>query len=388
MGVEPASGLDVSIFEAVLACGQTEAKVALVRQLVGLFADPEASVLEKDQVLPILVKAASDDDIVVRQVLAEELLTVENLHPDLFFAIVADEESVSIPFLSNLPAISSWHMLTILRVGDDPRQQVIAERPDLTADARAYIVKAGGIAAVCAMLGNPAVTLSAAELRSLYARLGQSEAVVERLLALASLPADIRIRQAKKTAIRMRQLLAERGWLAANDAADLVADAEELAVLRVISATKGAEQQEAMAYLAQNSMLTPSLVMRAACLGDLSALAAAISHLSGQATSRVIDFMLARGGSGIRSLVNRTGLPTSCHLLISAAADVLCEYRNLDVVPEPESYGRRLLEVLMMQFGALPVKDQARQIELVGRFADERVRKIARQIKIDMLRAA
>jgi hypothetical protein len=42
----------------------------------------------------------------------------------------------------------------------------------------------------------------------------------------------------------------------------------------------------------------------------------------------------------------------------------------------------------MMQSGALPLQDQARQIEFVGRFADPKVRKIARQIKIDMLRAA
>ncbi len=388
MRLESSSGLDVSIFEAVLACGQAEARIALVRQLAGLLADPEAAAIEKEQVLPVLIKATVDGDAEVRRALADELLTIENLHPDLLFAVVADEDAIAIPFLEELPSLSAWHMLTILRVGDDARQGAVAGRPDLPAETKAYIVKSGSVAAVIAVLGNPTVKISAADLRAIYARLGQSEDVVEVLLALSHLPPDIRIRQAKKTAIRMRQIMAERGWLAANDAADLVADAEEKAVLQVISEATGNDQQEALTYLAQNNMLTPSLVMRAACIGDVAAFAATLSHLTGQTAPRITDFILGRGGAGIRSLLNRSGLPGPCYVLLMAAADVACEFHNLEIASEPESFGRRLLEVLMMQFGALPVQDQARQIEFVGRFADPKVRKIARQIKIDMLRAA
>lgn len=388
MRTESSPGLDVSILEAVLACGQVEARIALARQLAGLLADAEAPANEKEQIIPILIKATADADIAVRKVLAEELLSVEDLHADLLFAVVADDDEIAVPFLTDLPALSGWHMLTILRVGDDARQRAVAGRPDLAAETRSYIVKSGGAAAVVAFLGNPATKASAAELRSIYGRLGQSEEVAEAMLALPDLPPDIRIRQAKKTAIRMRQLMAERGWLAANDAADIVADSEEAAVLRVVSEATGSGQQEAVSFLAQNNMLTPSLVMRAACLGDIAAVAALTSHLTGQTAPRITDFIFGRGGAGIRSLLNRSGLPSPCHFLIAAAADVACEFRHLEISADTENFGRRLLEVLMMQFGALPLQEQARQIEFVGRFADARVRKIARQIKIDMLRAA
>lgn len=388
MRLESSSGLDVGIFEAVLACGQVEARIALVRQLAGLLADPDAAAIEKEQVLPVLIMATADSDAEVRKALADELLTIEDLHPDLLFAVVADEDSIAIPFLEELPSLSAWHMLTVLRVGDEARQSAVAGRRDLSAETKAYIVKSGSVAAVVAYLANPAVKTSAADLRAIYARLGQSEEVVEALLVLPYLPSDIRIRQVKKSAIRMRQVMAERGWLAANDAADLVADAEERALLQIIARATGGDQQEALAFLAQNSMLTPSLVMRAACIGDVVALAAALSHLTGQTVPRITDFILGRGGSGIRSLLNRSGLPGPCHVLLMAAADVACEFRNLEIAPEQEPFGRRLLEVLMMQSGALPLQDQARQIEFVGRFADPKVRKIARQIKIDMLRAA
>lgn len=388
MRLESSSGLDISIFEAVLACGQAEARIALVRQLAGLLADPDAAAIEKEQVLPVLIMATADSDAEVRRALADELLTIEDLHPDLLFAVVADEDAIAIPFLEELPSLSAWHMLTVLRVGDEARQGAVAGRPDLSAETKAYIVKSGSVAAVVAYLANPAIKAGAADLRAIYARLGQSEEIVEALLSLPHLPPDIRIRQVKKSAIRMRQMMAERGWLAANDAADLVADAEERALLQIIARATGYDQQEALAFLAQNNMLTPSLVMRAACIGDIAAFAATLSHLTGQTAPRITDFMLGRGGTGIRSLLNRSGLPGPCHILLMAAADVACEFRNLEIAPEPEPFGRRLLEVLMMQSGALPLQDQARQIEFVGRFADPKVRKIARQIKIDMLRAA
>lgn len=388
MRVESSTGLDVSVFEAVLACGKVEARVALARQLASLLADREAPSMEREQVLPVLLKLAADEDASVRHALAAELVSVEGLHGDLLFAIVADDDAIAIPFLKQTPSLSGWHMMAVLRVGDDGRQRAVAGRHDIAAEARAYILKAGRIPAVSALLANSSQTFKPEELRSIYARLGQSGEVTEMLLAQPNVPADVRILQARKTAVRMRQLMAERNWLAANDAADLVADSEDAAILKVVAACQGYEQQAAVTFLAQSNMLTPSLILHAACLGDIVPVAAFLSHLTGQTAPRITDFIMGRGGAGIRSLLARSGLPAPCHGLIAAAADVAAEFHNLGVTPDADGFGRRLLEMLMMQFGAMPMQEQARLIEFVCRFADPKVRKIARQLKIDMLRAA
>lgn len=388
MRLESHSGLDVGVLEAVLECGQVDARQALARQLSGLLADPEASTVEKEQVLPIVLKLAADPEMSVRQIISENVSAITPLNADLIFAIVADEDAIAVPFLKDTPSLSGWHMMAILRVGDDVRQHTIAQRADLTADARNYIIKSGGVAAVCALLSNNGMKFSANELRMIYTRLGQSGEVVEKLLAQPLLPPDVRIMQAKKTAVRMRQLMAERGWLAANDAADLVADSEDVAILKVVAESGPQDQVAAVAFLAQNNMLTPSLVIRAACLGDVPSVSAFLSHLTGQTATRIAEFILGRGGMGIRSLLTRSGLPAPCRVLIAAFADAAAEFRNLGMAADADAFGRRLLEVLMMHFGAMPMQEQAKQIEFVSRFAEPKVRKIARQLKIDMLRAA
>jgi uncharacterized protein (DUF2336 family) len=388
MRLETEAGLDVTVLEAVLECGQAEARQALARQLVALVADPDTAAIERDQVVPILMKLAVDVERTVRVVLVDELSSVENLNQDLIFAVIADEDAIALPFLATTPSLNSWHMQAILRVGDEARQRTVASRADISVEAVAFIVRAGSTTAVAALLNNAKAKLSPADLNQIYTRLGQSGDVVDRLLERENLPIDIRITQAKRAAVRMRQLMAERGWMPANDANDLVADAEEGAVMHVLKQAAMAERSFGMQFLASQNMLTPSLIVRAACLGHIDVVAAALGHLSGQLPERVYDQMVIRGAAGVKSMLNRSMLPTGCHAIISCASEVAAQAREEDVRLNADNFGRRLLEVLMLQFGGLGVRDQAKLMDYVGRFADDKVRKIAKKLKSDMLRAA
>jgi uncharacterized protein (DUF2336 family) len=388
MRAEAEQGLDVTVFEAVLQCDKAEARQVLARQLAGLAADAETSALEQEQILPILLKLAADTERKVRGALVGELLAAERLPDDLIFAIIADEDRHALAFLASSPALNAWHMQAILRVGDEGRQKTIASRADLSAEAVLYVVRAGTAAAVAALLNNAHVELRPQDLHLIYGRLPQAPDVVERLLARADLPLDIRITQARRAAVRMRQMMAERGWMPANDANEVVADAEEGAVLQVLRNATDDERSFAMQFLASQNMLTPSLIVRAACLGDVAVVASALGHLGGQKADRVVSLMLSRGGSAMKSLLNRSMLPTACHAIIACASDVAAQARMEDVVLDADGFGRRLLEVLMMQFGALAPRDQAKLMDYVGRFADDKVRKIAKKLKTDILRAA
>lgn len=388
MRAETETGLDVTVFEAVLQCDKAEARQVLARQLAGLAADPDTSALEQEQILPILLKLSADKDRRVRAALVSEVVHADKLPDDLIFAITADEDRHALAFLAASPALNAWHMQAILRVGDDGRQKTIAGRADLSPEAVLYIVRAGTAAAVAALLGNVHVDVKPQDLHLIYGRLPQAPEVVERLLARADLPLDIRITQARRAAVRMRQMMAERGWMPANDASELVADAEENAVLAVLRGGNDDERSFAMQFLASQNMLTPSLIVRAACLGDMPVVASALGHLGGQKADKVLGVMVARGGVAMKSLLNRSMLPTGCHAIIACASDVTAQARLEDVELDADGFGRRLLEVLMMQFGALASRDQAKLMDYVGRFADDKVRKIAKKLKADMLRAA
>lgn len=386
MLVESVTGLDITVLEAVIDTGGVSARIALARQLCTLIADEDTPDGERESVLPIMMKLAVDEERAVRAVMADELSSIPTVHPDLLFCIIAGEDELALPFLKITPALNPWQMVAVLRVGDEARQCTVASRYDITEEAAAYIIKSSPVAVVLALLDNEAVALDTADMRALYVRLGQSGDLVDRLLALPDLPLDIRIVQAKRAATRMRQLMAERSWLPANDASELVSDAEDGAVLTVLTNAPVEELLRGINFLAAKNLLTPALIIRAACLGEMRVVEASLAHLSGYSPQRAAGLMYSRGG--MKSLHSKCGLPPSCTGILQAFADVVVEARAESLNLGRDNFGRRLLEALMTRYENLSPLDRAKQIEYVGRFADERVRKIARQLKADLQRAA
>ncbi len=165
MHLEFEHSLDVAVLEAVLDTGDVEARMTLARQVCGLIAAEDTPAGERTIVLPVLLKLAVDEARAVRQVMAEELLGVRDVHADLLFSMVAAEDDVALPFLRSTPALNPWHMMAILRVGDEPRKITIASRPDITAEAAAAIVKTGTLAVVLALIDNDAVPLEEPDLQ-------------------------------------------------------------------------------------------------------------------------------------------------------------------------------------------------------------------------------
>ena len=93
-------------------------------------------------------------------------------------------------------------------------------------------------------------------------------------------------------------------------------------------------------------------------------------------------------GGSFKSLHGRSGLPQSCFGILQAACDVAREEREEGIELGREAFGRRLIENLMTRYETMPLKERAKHLEVVGRFAEDRVRLIARRLKADLVRAA
>ena len=382
------TGLDVSVLEAVLDSGDTETRTALAIQLAQLLADAETPAIERQQVVPILLKLSVDPTRDVRMVLAEELTNEAQLDGDVVFSILADDDDIALPFLAVTPSLTARHMMAVLRVGDECRQVTVVSRSDLTEEAATHAIHSSSLPVVLALFENSHVAFENSDYHALYKRFGHSELLVEKLLTKADLPLDIRITQARRTASRLRQLVLEKSWVPAHDLTEVVADAEDTAVLQVLIEASAEERVGAMNFLASKNMLTPALILRAATQGEMRVVEAGLAHLTGQSTARIAAVIGSDAAIGFKGLFKKSGLPQSCYGILKASCEVYAEAREEGLPLRSDEFGRRVLEALMTRFEYLGPADKARQIEYLGRYADERVRKVARRIKADVLRAA
>jgi len=339
-------------------------------------------------VAPVLLRIASDDDKAVRRVLAEEFVTSTRINVDLAFSIIADDDDIALPFLAATRSMSAAQFYIIAKVGDEARQKVIVSRADVPAEVAELIVAQGNIEACMALLDNPAVVLEEMDFQVLYKRFGNNQEIVERLLARPNIPADIRITHARRTAARMRQMMAERGWIAANDASELCADAEDNAVMRVLVESDEKARAKALAFMASKNLLTPAFVVRCAALGQMSVVEAALAHLTGFTPQRTAQQMYDRHPASFKALFRRSGLPNSCQGMLRAACDVVIDTREEGLEISSTEFGARVLEALMTRYEAMTPQERAKQIEYLGRFGEEKIRKVAKRLKADLVRAA
>jgi uncharacterized protein (DUF2336 family) len=385
---EPKPGLDTSVFLDVIENGDAMARTKLAIQLSALMCDGGTSKGDAAQVVPVVLKLSVDPVKEVRRTLVNGLVGLVNLHADILFSIIADDDDMALPFLAATPSLNPWHMLAVLRVGDVERQQTVVLRSDLSKEALAYAVKSAPLEVCLRLFENSALHFDDRAYHMLYTRFGQVVEMVELLLSRPNLPLDIRILQAKRASNRMQQLMAERGWMADNDASELVADAEETAILRILVEASNEELARAIPFLVSKKMLTPSIILRAAAIGEMKMVQWSLAHLSGMSLPRTMELMSSRSFMGLKSLHSKSGLPQSCYGLLMAACDVMKDAKEEGLPLDPESFGRRLIEALMTRYENMQSAERSKNLEFIGRFAEDRVRKIAKRLRADMVRAA
>ena len=383
---EPTFGLDIQVFMDVIACGDAARRTSLALQIARFMADPATPPGEREQVMPTARRLAADPDMAVRCAFAEELARFATLDADLFFTVASDDDEISLPFLAASPALDSLRALAVLRAGGESRQAVIALRADLSDEVIDAITREMSLAVNALLLENAEARLGPVHYRTLYQRFGAEQEMLDRLLARPGLPPVIRIAQARRAATNLHALVTERSWFAGGRAAEMVAEAEERATLEILATATPFDLPAAVAFLMDNDLLTPSLIVHAACHGAMHVVAECLAALSGLPLRRVEDQMLQRGR--YRALHGRCGLPASCYWTLQAACDVAADAREDEIDLSAEEFGARIIELLLTRYEAIPADEQPRNLDYVGRYAAENTRHLAALIRSDLQRAA
>jgi uncharacterized protein (DUF2336 family) len=167
----------------------------------------------------------------------------------------------------------------------------------------------------------------------------------------------------------------------------MIADAEETATLQVLAQAYEAELDRVMAFLLNRNMLTPSLLLRAAVVGETRVIERAIAQLSGVPLRRV-QGLLYDHRSISRALFNRCGLPQDCIDMIQAAVQVERDIRQSGKNVSSDVFGARVVETIMTRFTRLSIARKLKLISYVENFGTDHPRAVAAKLKLSLNRAA
>ncbi len=388
MSKKKQQSLDVTVLNEVVGTGSVEQRTALARQLAELLSDPQTPSEETAAIVPVVVALAVDPVVSVRKHLAGQLVRLGRLHADIVFAIVADVDEVALDFLRKTPSLDTGRMVAVLKAGDFARQEVIAMRGDIGIAAVTEITERGTAELAACLLDNACAPVSSAHCRRLYVRFADEPAVVDRLLERRDLPLEIRLMHAKRTANRVYSLMSQRGWMAANDAEEVVISAEEGTFLRLLEQAEDHELDRVIPFMCEKQFLTPSIILRAACAGELQIVERSLAYLASIPVKRIHGLIYGSSTLSLKAVHKKSGLPPACYTILRAVFDIARDVRRTGKPVPREDFGRTLIETLMVRYDGIPGSEKTMLLGMIARFGDDRTRRIAKRLCENLSRAA
>lgn len=327
------------------ARAEVAAKVA--QQVGAATLTQEERVLAED-IVRVLTRDAA---VRVRQALAEQLKESRTVPHDVAVALALDVDSVSLPILTHSLVLSDDDLVEVIRCSGGAKQAAIAGRAHVSAAVAEAIVAADEPAALAALVANDGADLKEETLQRVLDRHGGDEQIKEPMARRAQLPVTVLERLVVAASAGIREILARRNDLPGHLASDLVLNTRERATASLLSPTSAAAEALQLAqHLHRSGRLTPSLIIRAICLGDLVFVEAAFGVLADIPVHNARLLMYDAGPLGFKAMFERCRLPMEFYELFRIGLHVAQQTDFDGGENDRERHRRRTLERILTQY--------------------------------------
>jgi uncharacterized protein (DUF2336 family) len=285
---------------------RTAAKVA------GQVADGGLSEAERALAFDILRHMAEDVSVRVREALAEGICRAPDLPRDLALKLARDVESVALPVLELATVFTEEDLVEVIGGGNEAKQLAIACRAEVPERVSAALAEAGSGAVVGALLGNGGAEIGEDGLGRILARFDTDPAIAGVMARRRSLPLAVAERLVTLVSDQLHEHLLLNHDLPLGTACDLILQARERALARIVDARdRRADRVEVTRLVGQlygQGRLTPELVLRLLCLGDMDFFEEALAHLAVVRRENAAVLIRDDGPLGLKSLCARAGI--------------------------------------------------------------------------------
>ncbi|CAO3458577.1 hypothetical protein [Azospirillum largimobile] len=342
----------------LLADPSPNSRTDLAAKLAQQFDSPELSQAEHKLAEDIIRLMVNDTVLRVRQTLAENLKSSPSLPRDVALSLARDVEAVAIPLLSVSTVLTPSDLVEIVRSGAEAKSTAIAQRPTVPAVVADALIESGSERAVAALVANEGAELGEQSLGRVIDRFGASEAVQDPLVHRSRLPITIAERLVAVVSERLRQHLVAHHELPAKVASELILQSRERATVALFTgeSDEGALDR-LVGQLARTGRLTPSLLLRSLCTGDIAFFEMAMSRMANVPLTNARLLIHDAGRLGLKSLYDKAKLPPALLPACRIAIDVLKETPYDGEPGDRERHRRRVIERILTQYEDLAPED-------------------------------
>ncbi len=377
MSAESIDNYEIACLEVSIENASPEKRIAAAEAIVSLLQSSSLPEDGQTTLSNLLLKLTVDPVRVVRKKVIDLISDLRGLSEDLVFSIISDDDEFALPFLARTKSLNKRMMIAIAKVGDAARKTVVAARGDCPHEAADIMIANCPAEIVVELLANPELDLTAAQYEKIIERHGTDKTILSQLSKQPKLPAHLKVMMARAVSEEMRAKVHSEDVASTIRSQRMIDAAEEEAILLISSGIKPVERAKLVSYLCDLQQLTPSLLLRAACTGEMSFIESALSLLSGLQILRVRNLIYAQGAMSLRAVHSRANLPRILFDPLRIAADVEKQRQQADQPLSADHFGKQMVEAIVTKYEAFSPSRRSELLQIMQSYGSVKTRELS-----------
>jgi uncharacterized protein (DUF2336 family) len=315
------------------------------------FGDGALSKRERAIAEDIFKVMVRDVEVRVREALSVNLQNCAFLSHDIARSLAEDVDSVALPMLQFSTVLTDDDLVDIVAKHGPSKQKAVAKRETVSEVVSDALVDIGNADVVTTLMSNKGARIADPTMEKALDKHGDSVKVSQTMALRAELPISVAERLVAVVSDSIRDHILKSHDLPVETVTDLIVQSREKATIGLLSEKSSAEDaRDLVVQLYQGGRLTPSIILRALCMGDVRFFEAAVAVLAKVPLISARVQIHDEGADGLKSILGKARVPQPLFPAFRAAIEVSHEtdYDGLD--HDRERFRRRMIERILTNF--------------------------------------
>jgi uncharacterized protein (DUF2336 family) len=344
--------LSVADVERLLKDPSAQNRAETAGKVGNAFSGAALSPDERQIAEEILRTMTRDAEVIVRAALSDSVKENPDVPRDIALSLASDVVEVAAPVLEFSKVLSDADLLEIIQNKPPPgHQMAVARRETVSESISDALVGTDHEDVVVELVKNEGAQISESTMNKVVEGFSGSERVNATLVRRKSLPLTVSERLVNLVSDTLREHLITHHELSPTVATDVLMQTRERATVGLVKpGVDVLDLEDLVDQLDQNGRLTPTLMLRALCMGDTGFFEAALARRAGISVVNAYTLIHDPGKQGFSALYHNCELPDEMYPVFRAAVDV-SEETHYDGGDDDQSrYRQRMIERILTQF--------------------------------------
>ena len=292
-----------------------------------------------------------DVEVRVREALSVNLQNCAYLSHDIARALAEDVDSVALPMLQFSAVLSDDDLIEIVNKHGPTKQKAVAKRETVSEVVSDALVDVGDAEVVSTLMSNAGARIAEPTMEKALDKHGDDVTVSQTMACRPELPIAVAERLVSMVSDSIRDHILKTHDLPPETVTDLIVQSREKATIGLLNEKSSAEDaRDLVVQLYQSGRLTPSIILRALCMGDIRFFEAAVAVLAKVPLISARVQIHDEGNDGLKSILKKARVPQPLYPAFRAAVEVSHEtdYDGLD--NDRDRFRRRMIERILTNF--------------------------------------